>query len=269
MSGGEQMATASRGETVPNNRTMQALGALLHTISNTQMERVLLQAGLEDEDNTFCGFSAKLIARCLIYAQYRPASDGPRTVVSVGSGSGALEQELSRLGVKNIICCDPAPGVWRRRGKYGVTGLQPAFATVQDLVKAQPELVNNVVLLLPWCNPNESSYDIEAVIDLRPASIVSVYETKGAAGGFRMHRWLESQGLSAPMMLPELPLEAPGTLDAYTTIYQRQRFIAPSKQDCTALLWLARGSLPRGWKTDRVLQEERPSDVPEPTCTVM
>jgi hypothetical protein len=99
-------------------------------------------------DDLFEGFSAHLIARCLIHAQ-RLGNGQSRPVISIGSGSGALEQELASLGVQHLVCCDPAPNEWQRpsTSKYATRGMQPMYATAADLIHHRPDIVGQGVKL--------------------------------------------------------------------------------------------------------------------------
>jgi hypothetical protein len=110
------------------------------------------------------------------------------------------------------------------------------------------------VVLLPWCEPNGSTYDIEAVIALQPTSIVMVYEPLGCAAGTAMHQWLRQLGQDASPESRETPLSAQyaDKLPTFKRIYERHRFQPASTIEYTSLLWLARGSLNSGWRTDRV-----------------
>jgi hypothetical protein len=48
-------------------------------------------------------------------------------------------------------------------------------------------------LFLNWCEPNESTYDYEAIIKLKPIAVLSIYEIfggqNGAAGGEMFYNW--------------------------------------------------------------------------------
>jgi len=121
-----------------------------------------------------------------------------RTLVSVGSGNGRLEAGLIAMGV-NVVCIEPQ---WNDFGSEGLEApfVEPAFRTVADYVIHNPEIVGNVVLLLNWCNPCESKYDLEAIEQLNPVAFWVIYEKwkaaydrnepSGAAGGQSFHVFL-------------------------------------------------------------------------------
>ena len=126
-------------------------------------------------------------------------------IISVGCGNGAYEYEISLDNEKlrsKMILVDPEP---EQFGKYPKTGrhLAVTHTTVASLVAQKPDVVDNCVLLLIWPPPTlpenrlEPSYDYEAVMALKPKSIIIVYEKPpdmewGAAGRFEMCRILKS-----------------------------------------------------------------------------
>lgn len=69
---------------------------------------------------------------------------------------------------------------------------KPDYKLVCDLLMVKPTLVDSCHLLIIWSFPNESLYDIEAIVSLRPKYITLVYESGGAAGGEKLHEWLSS-----------------------------------------------------------------------------
>jgi len=109
-------------------------------------------------------------------------------LISVGSGNGALESQIGAL------CVDPDPLSYKVTCRdLAEPYCAPSYANVEALIAAQPQLVGNAVLLLIWCNPNDSTYDYEAIQQLKPRAVVSLYELfyggAGAAGGKRFHEW--------------------------------------------------------------------------------
>lgn len=113
-------------------------------------------------------------------------------VVSVGSGSATLEHKIQQKNEKiRWICVDPTPSSWCS----GEVMIKPQYASVEDLVAAEPELVGKCVLFLNWCFPNKSRYDYDAVILLQPVAFLSTVEflevgrefPNGSAGGELFH----------------------------------------------------------------------------------
>lgn len=111
-------------------------------------------------------------------------------IVSVGSGGGYLETALKNLhNDLNFVLVDPTPDSFETKEDLGCT---PNFKTVGDLIAQIPEIVNECCVLLPWCFPNDSTYDLEAVVALNPKHIVVLYECIGGACGYQFHTWLQS-----------------------------------------------------------------------------
>jgi hypothetical protein len=171
------------------------------------------------------------------------------------------------LGVKNLICVDPAPGDWSRTARsitsrFGKPGMQPEYATVDELVKARPELVGDVVVLLPWCSPSDVTYDIDALIALQPTSIVIVYSPDGSAASSHMQNWLFMMGMDATPNPKNKVLMCKHirSLPEYEKVYERQRHLPLSSAERTSLLWLSHEKLSSDWQSDAVLRDERPSD---------
>lgn len=115
-------------------------------------------------------------------------------VVSMGSGSATLEYKVQQKNEKiRWICVDPTPSSWCA----GEVMIKPQYASVEDLVAAEPELVGKCVLFLNWCLPNESRYDYDAVMLLQPIAFLSTVEFlevgletpsgNGSAGGELFH----------------------------------------------------------------------------------
>ncbi len=107
-------------------------------------------------------------------------------IVSIGSGSGSIEHYTK--STINWILVDPKPSSF-----HGSVVIEPHFSYVDDLINNKPEIVGNCLLFLNWCDPNESEYDYEAIIKLKPIAIFSIYEiyenSYGAAGGQKFFNW--------------------------------------------------------------------------------
>ncbi|MEK7801215.1 MAG: hypothetical protein AAB276_02060 [Pseudomonadota bacterium] len=115
-------------------------------------------------------------------------------IVSVGSGIGEIEHIVkTKNGNMEIICVDPDPTSFSE-DRYVQT--EPSYNYVSSLIKSNPGIVGNCIVLLNWCLPNDSTYDHDAIIELQPAAVVTVYEKfyggNGAAGGQKFHTWLDS-----------------------------------------------------------------------------
>lgn len=137
-------------------------------------------------------------------------------IVSVGSGRGELEKSLlNQLPNLRIITIDPDPSSYAPKDltQLSCQGLPPQYDYVSTLIKKQPTIVRNCVLLLPWPFPNKSYYDYESLIDLQPQYVIAIYEIIGGACGHNFHNWLRSFDStyqltwSSPMQLDVLPVD--------------------------------------------------------------
>lgn len=116
-------------------------------------------------------------------------------LVSVGSGLGLNERRLETDLNINILCIDPKPHSFNNQGDEKKCHM-PDYSLVDDLIKEKADLIGNCNLMLCWPYPNESTYDIEAIVKLKPSSVLIVYESLGGAGGNQLHNWLEK--INAP-----------------------------------------------------------------------
>jgi hypothetical protein len=107
--------------------------------------------------------------------------------VSVGSGLGGIEYSSNQLyNDINWICIDPDPNNYHSN-KTIQPFIKPQYNYCDDLIRDKPEIVGNCILFLNWCEPNNSRYDYDAIIALKPLGILTIYELfyeeNGAAGG--------------------------------------------------------------------------------------
>lgn len=112
-------------------------------------------------------------------------------IISVGSGNGAFEHILNNNLNINIICIDPDPLKYNSN-LLKTPFMEPKYKTVDDDVISLYK--NNCVLLLNWCDPNDSDYDYLSIIKLNPVCIISIYEVfdegNGAAGGKKFFEYI-------------------------------------------------------------------------------
>jgi len=113
-----------------------------------------------------------------------------KTLISVGSGRGSLEHKIKTALNIDVICIDPSPESFQ--GQSSDIEIKPDFSYVNDLIEFEPKFVNNCNLLLCWPLPNDSQYDISAIIDLKPQNIILIYETTGGSGGTVLLNWLKT-----------------------------------------------------------------------------
>ena len=132
----------------------------------------------------FHRLSRQSIAEDLIAA----SDDGKIPIVSVGSGNGECEKELMTIGVKNMILVDPYPLDYRPGDPVVI---RPDYPTIQYLIADRPQIVNECVLFIPWSDPCDAIYDLEAINLLNPKSVVIISEKRHfAAGSYILHIWL-------------------------------------------------------------------------------
>ena len=118
-------------------------------------------------------------------------------IVSMGSGTGAIEYLAKKKNNDiNWICVDndPTMNFPPSANQYINQPLMNIdYNSCDQLIEEMPSIVNNCVLFLNWCEPNESTYDYEAIIKLKPIAVLSIYEIfggqNGAAGGEMFYNW--------------------------------------------------------------------------------
>jgi hypothetical protein len=136
------------------------------------------------------------ISEIIIYVQ-TALSNQPISIVSVGSGNGVLERQISNELKTDIICVDPDPESYEKYPTNMSLAMIPQYNNVVSLIKSKPDLIGNCILLIGWSSPNDTTYDLEAIDALKPSRIVLIYETTGIAGSFSLHKWLSG--------IPEVP----------------------------------------------------------------
>ncbi len=122
-----------------------------------------------------------------------------KPIVSMGSGIGAIEY-LSKIQNNNInwICIDINNNPIDFPSSATLTHplVKIDYNSCDELIENKPEIINNCILFLNWCLPNDSYYDFEAIIKLNPIAILSIYEdlngSNGAAGGKMFYNWTKN-----------------------------------------------------------------------------
>lgn len=128
----------------------------------------------------------------------------PYAIISVGSGTGKYEKIImekcfpSHVGNPELICVDKMTESYSDEEMV----INPHFSDVDSLLEAKPELVQNCILMLFWpydqmhmdefSFPTQTPYDIDAIVKLKPRSIVIMYEEFGGAGSHQLHAWLSN-----------------------------------------------------------------------------
>ena len=121
-------------------------------------------------------------------------------IVSMGSGTGIIEF-LAKKNNNNIdwICIDNdiSMNFPANASQYIDKPLMNIdYNSCNELIINKPEIINNCILFLNWCLPNNSTYDFEAIINLKPIAVLSIYELfngeNGAAGGEMFFNWTQN-----------------------------------------------------------------------------
>jgi hypothetical protein len=101
------------------------------------------------------------------------------TIISIGSGTAHIEHMATDYDNNiNWICIDPDPTSYSEGEVY----IKPLYSNIDQLIETQPELVNNCHLFINWAPPientdNETPYDYDAIIKLKPISFMVIYES--------------------------------------------------------------------------------------------
>jgi hypothetical protein len=121
-------------------------------------------------------------------------------IISMGSGTGVIEF-LAKKNNNNInwICVDndKSMNFPSSANQYINKPLMNIdYESCEHLIESTPSIVNNCILFLNWCLPNDSTYDFEAIIKLKPIAVLSIYEIfedgYGAAGGEMFYNWTKN-----------------------------------------------------------------------------
>jgi hypothetical protein len=121
-------------------------------------------------------------------------------IVSMGSGSGVIEYLAKKKNGKiDWICIDNSDTINFPPGANQYINkplMNIDYNSCDQLIEATPSIVNNCILFLNWCLPNNSTYDFEAIIKLKPLAVLSIYEIfrgeNGAAGGEMFFNWTKN-----------------------------------------------------------------------------
>lgn len=97
------------------------------------------------------------------------------TTVSVGSGNGSIELQIS----PGIVTVEPTPKVWQI--STGRIEMPPMYSFLEDLLNDRPEVVGNMNLML--ISPHaDTQYDYDAVVTAQPHCLFLVWCSDGLAG---------------------------------------------------------------------------------------
>lgn len=116
--------------------------------------------------------------------------DNNEQIFSIGSGGGHLEHSFNNYvsRINKIMCMigiDPNPKSYSKEVK-----LAPLYENIQQLISLKPEVIENCQIAIIWSSPGNSNYDIDAILTLKPKKIIILYEETGAAGGEKLHKFI-------------------------------------------------------------------------------
>ena len=104
--------------------------------------------------------------------------------MEVGSGNGHLAEFISKMLKTDVITIDPLIQKF-----LGNTEAKSDYKDVDAYLKTNENADINY-LVLNWTNPNAGSYDVDAILKLKPENIILLYASCGAAGTRDLHKWL-------------------------------------------------------------------------------
>jgi hypothetical protein len=118
-------------------------------------------------------------------------------IVSMGSGTGVIEYLAKKENEEiNWICIDNDTTMnfpYNASQYINEPLMKINHSSCDQLIENTPSIVGNCILFLNWCLPNNSTYDFEAIIKLKPIAILSIYEEfngmSGSAGGEMFYHW--------------------------------------------------------------------------------
>ncbi len=124
-------------------------------------------------------------------------------IISIGSGIGAIEYLANKKYYEkykenmNWICIDidNNPINYPSEAKYYINNplMKIDYNSCDKLIEDNPSIIGNCILFLNWCLPNDSTYDYEAIVKLKPKAVLSIYEifddNYGCAGGEMFYNW--------------------------------------------------------------------------------
>jgi hypothetical protein len=158
----------------------------IHNINDNMITHILFNPGIK------CFGKDQVIS--IIHSFYDTYN---LPIISIGTGCGAIEYCSIRNKDINWICIDKKsnPIEYPYNAKYYINKslMNIDYNSIDELIHINSNIVNNCILFLNWCDPNDSVYDYEAIIKLKPRAILSIYEvfldSNGSAGGKQFYNW--------------------------------------------------------------------------------
>lgn len=112
-------------------------------------------------------------------------------VVSIGSGNGHVERHIENEFETEILCVDPNHVKNTNINLYKTS----TYDNISHLLETRSDLIGNCTLFINWSTPNASTWDYEAIRDIKPNHILIVFESTGSAGSKLLHEWLNFCGV--------------------------------------------------------------------------
>jgi hypothetical protein len=184
-----------------------------------------------------------------------PENEG-YTIVSVGSGTGKIEELIQKRLNRPIICIDPDPYSF----SIGVTGIMPHYPLIEDYLTSldnikERKIKNKTVLFINWSDPRED-YDIKAVTALNPDAIFFIGESfRYAAGSLKL--WV---------MFRSLLEEQDQTKPKRQYFFESEAFCVPSRgygSQRFVMYWLTKCGQQPLFKLDKKHTGQMPFKLPQ------
>jgi hypothetical protein len=135
---------------------------------------------------------------------------GSKQWISIGSGNGILEGWIrDQFGI-NVITVDPKPinNAYCPMDSFTASKFrlnENHFEKTEELIEKHSEYIGNCILLLIWSNPNDSSFDYDAIQLLKPNFILPLIETSsGIAGSEIFHSFFRTKCVNDEKLSQEL-----------------------------------------------------------------
>ena len=117
-----------------------------------------------------------------------------KEIISIGSGGGHFEyyfnENIRKMNNKYcnmfMTCVDPDPKSYCKEIK-----LFPLYENIQELIKLRSDkIIENCQIVIIWPSSKYTTYDIEAILTLKPKKIMILYEENGISGGEKLHKFI-------------------------------------------------------------------------------
>lgn len=121
-----------------------------------------------------------------LFREFLTAFHGSLPIISIGSGMAYFEYLIQEVFKTEVVCIDPDPIKFSpnpflsSNKKLFIT---PEFNIVDNLLSSKnSKKYTDSLLILNWPTPSIGSYDLDAIIKLKPRGFFIIYEREGKAG---------------------------------------------------------------------------------------